>query len=531
MKKAVHKVLFGLSAALALSMSIMMVASCAGSPAVKREAGKAYTLTVLNTNDHHGTVLPNGGQGGLAERATYIAQVRAANQNVLVLDAGDINTGTALSNMFKAEIDIKAYNMMHYDAVAFGNHEFDNDLALIEKQIEQAEFPWLSANVTRANGKYLDQAYIVKNFDGYRVGIFGLTTLRTLKIASPDKSLKFADEIATAQAMVKTLKEKEKCDVVILLAHLGLVEEVIGQVTSEKLATAVPGIDLIIDGHSHTAMAEAKYVGSTPIVSANEWGKFVGEGHFTIVDGKVTAFTWKPVAINVQNKITYAADPAIAAMIAPYKEKADLTLKEVVAEATEKFEFGDRLSRKKEIALGNMVNDGTMWYFKEVLKQDADFAFTNGGNIRTELPQGKITRENITTVLPFDNWLFLTKMKGADVIKLFEFIASIPQGGGGWAQVSAEARYTIDYSAGPNKGVLKDLTIKGKPVDPSATYSFIVNDYLMGGGDGYEVLKNSLESFNTSTTLRDVVIYYAQTKKVLVPATDGRINIIGGLTF
>jgi len=206
-------------------------------------------------------------------------------------------------------------------------------------------------------------------------------------------------------------------------------------------------------------------------------------------------------------------------------------MKEVIAEASAPFEFGDRLSRKKEIALGNMVNDGAMWYFRTVLGKDPDFAFTNGGNIRAELPAGKLTREQITTVLPFDNWLYLTTMKGSDVLKLFDFIASIPQGAGAWAQVSAEARYTIDYTDPSGKGVLKNLTIRGQSVDPDKEYTFITNDYLMNGGDGYAVLKNNTGSYNTSTTLRDVIIAYAKEKKTLVPATDGRIAVIGGMTF
>jgi len=218
-------------------------------------------------------------------------------------------------------------------------------------------------------------------------------------------------------------------------------------------------------------------------------------------------------------------------MIAPYKAKTDAMFKEIVAKTSDKFEFGDKLSRKKEIALGDMVNDATMWYVKDVLGKKADFALTNGGNIRTELPAGDISREQITTVLPFDNWLFLTKMKGTDVIALFDFIASIKQGAGGFAQVSAEARYTIDYTANPDKGTLKDLTIGGKPVDPNAVYTIVTNDYMLGGGDGYTVFAKNIEAFNTSTTLRDVVIAYAANKKVLTPVTDGRITIIGGLQF
>lgn len=514
-----------------LAAALLFASSCVGTPAPKRESGKAYSLVVLHTNDHHGAILPSGGVGGLAERATFINQVRAKNENVLLLDAGDINTGSALSNMFKGEVDIKAYNMMKYDAVAFGNHEFDNDLALVQTQMALAEFPFLSANITTKDGKYLDQAYIIKDYEGFRVGIFGLTTLRTLVIASPDKSLTFSDEIAAAKAMVTELREKKKCDIVILASHLGFTEEVAGQITSKKLAAEVSGIDLIVDGHSHTKLTEAAYVGTTPIVSANEHGKFVGEGHFEIVDGKITSFVWQPVAINTKDVQTFAPDPAVAAMIAPYKEKADLTLKEVVAETSEKFEFGDRLSRKIELPLGNMVNDGAMWYFTNVVNQKPDFAFTNGGNIRTELPAGKITREQITNVLPFENIIYITTMKGKEIIALFEFIASIPQGAGAFAQVSKEVRYTIDYSAGPKAGVLKDLTIKGQKVDPNKEYSFITNDYLMGGGDGYAILANNIGSYNTSTTLRDVVIAYAAEKGILTPETDGRITIIGGMTF
>lgn len=523
------RILSFLTAALVLTLASTLIFSCASAPKTKWEAGKTYTLTVLHTNDHHGTVLPNGGLGGLAERATFVSQIRESDTNVLVLDAGDINTGSALSNMFKAEVDIKAYNMIGYDAVALGNHEFDTNLATLEKQIEWAEFPWISANVLKANGKPLVNPYIIKEYDGIRVGIFGLTTLRTTVIASPDKSLIFADEVETAQKMVNTLRGKEKCDLVILVGHLGLVVEAEGQNTSEILAQKVSGIDLIIDGHSHTKLEEAKFIGTTPIVQANEHGKFMGKAHFEIVDGKVTSFNWKPVAINTADTITYPADPAVAAMIAPYKAEADIHLKQVVAQATDTFVFGDRLSRYIEMSLGNMINDGAVWYAKEILKQDIDFAFTNGGNIRTLLQKGDVTREHIATILPFDNINYITTMKGSDIIKLFEFIASIPQGAGGWAQVSAEARYTIDYSAGKDKGILKDLTIKGKPVDPNAEYSFLTNDYLMGGGDGYTVLANNISSFNTSSTLRDVVTTYVEHLGTLTPYTDGRITVINGV--
>lgn len=266
----------------AAMLAVFMFFGCSSAP--KREAGAEYTLTILHTNDHHGTTLSKSGVAGLAERATYVKSVRNQAENVLLLDAGDINTGTALSNMFQAEPDIKAYNMIGYDAVAFGNHEFDGTLAKLQMQMEISEFPWISANI-KAGKKYLaDEPYLIKDYEGFRVGVIGLTTLRSLVIASPDASLTFADEIETAQAMVTELRNKKKCDIIIVLGHLGDVLETDTQNTSIKLAEKVQGIDLIVDGHSHSKLAEPKVVNGTPIVSANEWGKFVGTGVMTIKD-------------------------------------------------------------------------------------------------------------------------------------------------------------------------------------------------------------------------------------------------------
>ncbi|MCQ2579699.1 MAG: metallophosphoesterase, partial [Treponemataceae bacterium] len=250
----------------AILASVLLVTGCASNVSSKAADDAIYELVVLHTNDHHGAVETKDNLGGLALRAQYVKEIRAQNQNVLLLDAGDINTGTALSNMFKAEPDIKAYNYMKYDAVALGNHEFDNDLDVLEKQIKMADFAWLSANVPRSNGKYLDKSYIIKDFKGFRVGIFGLTTRRTLTTSMPDESLEFADEIEAAKTMVDFLRNEKKADIVILLGHLGTVEETEGQETSVAVAKAVSGIDLIIDGHSHANLNEPKAVNGTPIV-------------------------------------------------------------------------------------------------------------------------------------------------------------------------------------------------------------------------------------------------------------------------
>ncbi|GHV02334.1 protein UshA [Spirochaetia bacterium] len=515
----------------AVLVSLALIAGCAtGAKPVAREAGKAYELLILHTNDHHGAVLPNNGRGGLAERAAFVKQARAENPNVLLIDAGDINTGPALSNMFYAEPDFLSYNLIGYDVGTFGNHEFDKNFDTLKTQLAEAEFPLISSNIKTADGKYLGAGqYLVKDYPGFRVGLLALTTLRTLVIASPDKSLTFINEIDAAKAAVDVLRNKEKADIIIAITHIGDVKEGDDHVISPELAAAVPGIDIIVDGHSHSFFEAPKKAGNTWIVSANEWGKYVGEGKLTVVDGKLAGFDWKPVEINTAEVKTFAPDAEITALLAPYIAKAEASLKEVVGEAAEEFVFGNRLTRYQETAIGNLITDANVWYFKNVFNQDIDFAFHNGGNIRANLPKGKLTQEQILTVLPFENYLFIVSLKGSDVLELFKFIGTLPQGNGGFPQFSREVRYTIDKTSGG--GVVKDLTIGGVPVDPNKTYRFCTNDYLLGGGDGYTVLTKSENPFNTSLLLSYVVVEYIRSQGgVITPATDGRLTVIGGVT-
>ena len=512
----------------AILLAISLLAGCAGgAKTVRREAGVVHELVLLHTNDHHGAILPNKGRGGLAERATFIKSVRAEHANVLLLDAGDINTGPALSNMFDAKPDIMAYRLMGYHAVTFGNHEFDGSLEKLTVQMAHSAFPFVSSNIKTANGKFLGgRQYFIKNYRDFRVGIFGITTLRTKTIASPDKSLTFIPEIEAAKAVVELLRKQEQVDIVIGLTHMGDIKEDPTHVTSPELAAAVEGIDIIVDGHSHSFFESPKREGNTWIVSANEWGKYVGKGIITIVDGTVTGFDWTPVEINNERRQTYPPDEKISAMLAPFIEKADASLKETVGRAASTFVFGNRLTRYGETALGNMITDANVWYFRTVYRQHIDFAFHNGGNIRSGLSTGPITREQILTTLPFENYLFIVSLTGAEIIELFDFIATIPQGSGGFPQFSKEVRYTLDVPA----RAVRELTIGGQSVDPKRTYRFCTNDYLVGGGDGYTVLKKSKDPFNTSLLLSYVVTEFIKAQDgVIRPETDGRMRVIGGI--
>ncbi|WP_461246012.1 bifunctional metallophosphatase/5'-nucleotidase [Treponema sp. R6D11] len=482
--------------------------------------GKNGELVLLHSNDFHGALMSSDGRSVIGEMATFVKVVRAVNPQVLLVDSGDFNTGSALSNMFDAEPGIRAYNIIGYDAVTFGNHEFDGNMEKLEKQIALADFPFVSSNVKKADGSYLGgNRYLVKQYNNFTVGIFGITTLRTLTIASPDKSLVFVNEIEAAREVVDILRNQEKVDIIIGLTHMGDVKEAVDHITSIELASAVEGIDILVDAHSHSYFEIPKRVGNTWIVSANEMGKYMGFGRLIIQNGKLADFDWVSIAVR--------PDVDIDEMLKPYIEKAGKVLKEEIGEASDDFIFGNRLTRYQETALGNMITDANVWYLRNVSKQQVDFAFHNGGNMRAELKKGPITQENILTVLPFENYLFVASMTGSQIIKLFDFIATIPQGNGGFPQFSSDVRYTIDKTS--VNSVIKDLTIGGKPVDPDRVYRFCTNDYILGGGDGYTPMLDATDKLNTSILLSYVVTEYIKANKTIKPVTDGRLIILGGV--
>jgi len=482
--------------------------------------GKSGELILLHTNDFHGALMANDGRSIIAEMATVVNVVKSVNPQVLLVDAGDINTGSALSNMFDAEPVIRAYNMMGYDAMTFGNHEFDGSMDKLNKQIDLADFSFVSSNIKKQDGSYLGgNRYIVKQYNSFSVGIFGITTLRTKVIASPDKSLVFVNEIDAARDVVDLLRNREKVDIVIGLVHMGDVKETDDHITSVDLAAAVEGIDILVDGHSHSYFENPKRVGDTWIVTANEMGKYMGFGRLIVKNGKLDNLEWVSIAVG--------PDKDILEMLKPYIEKAGASLKAVIGEASDNFVFGNRLTRYQETSIGNMITDANVWYLRNVSKQQVDFAFHNGGNIRAELKKGPITQEDILTILPFDNYLFVVSMTGSQIIKLFDFMAAIPQGNGGFPQISSDVRFTIDKTSG--KGVIKDLTIGGKPVDNNRIYRFCTNDYILGGGDGYTPMLAATDRLNTSILLSYVVTEYIRANKTIKPETDGRMTILGGV--
>lgn len=511
----------------ALVLSLPWAASWANGP--------DHTLVILHTNDFHGHPLKFSYQGirdvgGLPAIATFVRQVRAGHKNVLLLDAGDINTGRAESNFFKAAPDIMGYNYIGYDAMALGNHEFDHPLDILRKQESLARFPFLSANIRTTKGEPLVRSYVLKRFDGLQVAVFGITLKETQAIGTPEhvRDLVFEDEVKAARRLVRRLRDK--ADVVIALVHLGLWED--DRRGSRRLAAKVPGIDLIVDGHSHTDLAAPVYVNGTPIVQAFQWGLKVGKGTMKIRAGKVIGFQWESVPINLKERVRlpdgseslrqmgarYDEDPFLLAALAPYGDKVEALLSEVIGTAERPFSCEG--VREQETPIGNLVADSMLWYTRNL---NTDFALQNGGGIRVGLSAGPITKKRIHEVLPFDNTVVVVRMKGHQVMRLFDHMAGITGGRGAFPHVSEGVRFTIDPVAGRSKAV----TLKGRPIETEKIYAIATNSYLASGGDGYKIFLESLDRYDTSAFQRDVLVdYVKEVKKRLVPVIEGRIRVV-----
>jgi 5'-nucleotidase/UDP-sugar diphosphatase len=285
-----------------------LIASCSQTSLQRKDKLK---LTILHTNDHHGRFWSNrDGEYGLAARATLINElkdeVKQKGGEVLLLDAGDVNTGVPQSDLLNAEPDFRGMSAIGYDVMAIGNHEFDNPLEVIKKQQrEWARFPFISANIYDKNNKRVFPSHITKELRGLKIVIFGLTTEDTPKKSHPEnsKGITFRPAVEEAKSIVPELRKS--ADVLIALTHTGHYPDeshgadAPGDVT---IARSTKGIDLIVGGHTQRPLFKPDIQNGTIIVQAFEWGKYVGKVDLEIEKGKVTLLEYKLIPVNLKEE-------------------------------------------------------------------------------------------------------------------------------------------------------------------------------------------------------------------------------------
>jgi 2',3'-cyclic-nucleotide 2'-phosphodiesterase (5'-nucleotidase family) len=474
-------------------------------------------LTIMHTNDMHGFFKYGKYDGmGAALMATKIKEVRAAKTNTLLLDGGDGTQGNNFVNLTKGENAVIVMNALGYDAMAAGNHEFDNGSDRLLELKELLEFPVLAANIKDSEGEDFLMPYTIKEMDGFKVAIFGLSTPETAYKAHPKytEGLTFEDPATVAAAMVTELEPL--ADIIIAVAHVG--NE--GDYTTEAIATAVPGIDVIIDGHSHTEYENGLLVGDTLIVQAEEKTKNLGMATLTIVNGEVV---YREAMMYTKSEATETTpDAAMEALIAELDE-VNAPIENEVVGTTAVVLDGERADvRTGETNLGNLVAEALKYYGQ------ADLALTNGGGIRTSIDVGDVTKGEILTVLPFSNTVRVIELTGADVKAAIEHgIDEYPEAKGAFPHI---AGMTVEYDATKEAGSrVTKIMVGDELIDDTKTYTLATNDFLVAGGDGYEMFEGK-KVVKEAGTMDQVVIDYMNEVGPEKGKVDGRMKEISNET-
>ncbi|WP_282178180.1 bifunctional UDP-sugar hydrolase/5'-nucleotidase UshA [Vibrio nereis] len=518
----------GLIVKSALSAAILAtLAGCATAPQHEWEADKTYKLTVLHTNDHHGRFWQNKyGEYGMAARKTLIdelrAEIKAEGGSVLLLSGGDINTGVPESDLQDAEPDFKGMSKIGYDAMALGNHEFDNPIEVLLQQKDWANFPMLSANIyDKKTGERMFQAYEVFEKQGIKIAVIGLTTEDTAKIGNPEfiGGIDFRDPKAEAKKLIAELEETEKPDLIFAVTHMGHYENGNRGVNAPgdvALARYLDegSLDMIVGGHSQEPVCmEAPNVvkknfkpsdeckpdmqNGTYIVQAHEWGKYVGRADYEFRNGELEMVSYDLIPVNLKKKIKVngesqrvlieseiAEDAAMLEFLRPYQEKGQAQLDVQIAETNGKLEGDRNVVRFQQTNLGRLIAASHMERAK------ADFAVMNSGGVRDSIAPGNVTYKDVLKVQPFANILTYTDMSGKEVLDYLNVVATKPVDSGAYAQF---AGITMTVA----NGEVSNVFINGKQLRLDETYRFTVPSFNAAGGDGYPKLTGHPGFVNT----------------------------------
>ncbi len=466
-------------------------------------------LTILHFNDLHGQLLPRESQdqsvGGLARIATLVRETRAWNAphgvTTLLLEAGDVLQGTALSTVFHGEPDFIALNLIGVDAMTLGNHEFDFGQGNLATRMKQARFPIVSANIRRADGQPLAKPFVTCDVGGTPALIFGLTSQDTA-IESDAKNvvgLRFLDPIATAREIVEA--NRTRYPIIIALTHIGLDNDI-------ALAKAVPGIDLIIGAHTHDALKEPLRVGDTLVCHAGSRGAYLGEVDAFFAHGDIARY--RGLLRTVDGSV--AADPAVARVIARYADRLSGTIKRVIAHTPVALDGEGHHVRSQETNLGDLLADIIRDYAK------ADIGLVNGGGIRSGIPAGPITIESVMSVDPFGNQLATVELTGEQLLEVLRHDASLPRPDGGFLQVSG---LTITIRGTE----VADVKVGGQPLQRDKGYKVAIAEFLLTGGNGYTTFAQGRDPRKLGVIMLDIVTQALEKMGTVTPPPGGRITI------
>lgn len=485
-----------------------------------------FSLSLLHTNDTHAYVEQ------FPRLITAVNELRAQKENSLLLNAGDVFSGTLYFRQYQGLADLYFMNQLGFDAMTLGNHEFDKDSATLANFIKQAEFPIVSSNVNMANDPELGALFndsiggtneqgeifpaIIKQVDGEEVGIFGLTTEDTAFLANPGDNVVFEDAVAKTNETIEML-EAQGVDKIIALSHLGYQPDV-------ELAGQVDGIDVIVGGHSHTTLTEPVVIEKeepTLIVQANEYLKYLGVLDVTFDENGVIA----DYAGELKALSGYAEDAAAKAKVEEYKVPLTELQQQVVGSTSVALNGVRADVRSKETNLGNLITDGMVAKANEFIP--TYIAMQNGGGIRASIDTGDITLGEVLTVLPFGNNLVTLDLTGEEILAALEHSVSTP-GAGGFMQVAGlKFKYDAAKPVGERVWYVEAMTANGyEELQLDQTYRVATNAFTADGGDGYTMFKTAKDEGRiTELYIVDFEVFtsYLEKYNPVSPVVEGRI--------
>lgn len=467
-----------------------------------------FTMTILHTNDTHSHLKDT------AKQAALVKKIRQENPVNLLLDAGDVFSGTLYFNEFQGKASLAVMNYLQYDAMIFGNHEFDLGSSdeghqALADFVSGAEFPFLAANVDFSEDDLFDGLQtqnitddpedghiyngIIKEIDGEQVGIFGLTTEETADISSPE-SISFTNYIEEAQKAVDAFTEAG-VNKIIAVTHIGFDDSDLVD-NDILLAEGVQGIDIIVGGHTHTKLEEPYVVNADTepviIVQTEEYNKYLGQLDVTFdEDGVITDYDGVLHTVDSEDA---EIDEEAAELIQEYTDQVTETEERPTGATAGVFLSGLRDLggvRAGETNLGNVITDGMLKKAQEI-NPDTVLAFQNGGGIRQSIPTGPITYGEAISVLPFGNTLALMELSGEELKAVFEHsVRDYPAESGGFLHVSG-MQLVFDGEAEPGNRVLS-MIVNEEEIEMDKMYTISTNVFTAKGGDGYDVLAEAYE--------------------------------------
>ncbi|EKC4376714.1 bifunctional UDP-sugar hydrolase/5'-nucleotidase [Salmonella enterica] len=524
-----------------VALALLAAFALTTQPAQAYEKDKTYKITILHTNDHHGHFWRSEyGEYGLAAQKTLVDSIRKEvaqeGGSVLLLSGGDINTGVPESDLQDAEPDFRGMNLIGYDAMAVGNHEFDNPLTVLRQQEKWAKFPFLSANIyQKSTGERLFKPWVIFTRQDIKIAVIGLTTDDTAKIGNPEyfTDIEFRKPAEEAKVVIQELNMNEKPDVIIATTHTGHYDN--GDHGSNapgdvEMARSLPAgsLAMIVGGHSQDPVCMASenkkqvnYVPGTPcapdkqngiwIVQAHEWGKYVGRADFEFRNGEMKMVNYQLIPVNLKKKVTWdngkservlytpeiAENPQMLSLLTPFQNKGKAQLEVKIGSVNGLLE-GDR-SKVRFV----QTNMGRVILAAQIARTGADFGVMSGGGIRDSIEAGDITYKSVLKVQPFGNIVVYADMSGKEVVDYLTAVAQMKPDSGAYPQFA-----NVSFVA--KEGKLTDLKIKGEPVDPAKTYRMATLSFNATGGDGYPRIDNKPGYVNTGFIDAEVLKEFIQ---------------------